>query len=1343
MMKFKALKRLALFSSLALVFGQVACEKKRGLRYTQGSGDNVFEIKQYDGNVFKLKTGAKRFKGQTSRADELLTINGFDKINNLDTVDFKISDGLFADIDISDFNFYGRENFEYSFKYTFTDHHVILSKIAAKNDIPSQELTYATDLGNGQFEVPLMGLPISLYTVEKVKDERGKETRTLATFPKDYLNESTHFKIDAGVLKYFEAPSKPDLFSADFFNTTDEWFFTKTLVGRAINSQEILGATEASLKIRFAKTNNSLIGIDLNIAKEQEILDPTKTITALEIPVQWVDFKTDTAGPSARLKETKLGDSESESRFWKERSYALVDFNNADRLDKAFTLDNKLEKLEIGDDYISFTIYESGSGNTYKYSLAKSNRKVEGQNLFADDAKSFHIFTERRKVIRGALQSQEPDIERLVYANRFYPENGEIVYHLSKNSPTDAVFTEATSAAIKAWDDAFQKAGTGMRVRLADERVELGDVRYNTIVLYGYEIDAGSLLGFGPSVQDTRTGETFSAATHIYLRSYREGLISSIRSYIRNELGLYDDKRVEQVPSFAESDRLIEGGGLISNPTPNLGSASSLKEFIANSEMFKRIPGGESYQNRVFGSGFFLDILDDFQKDAKIDTVASQAKMFTENGPACEYASVASVSNSWKQIRNVCASGDTKFAAYVNSLKALHANDSKILNTDGEEEAILECAQPLMKDILVSTLIHEVGHNLGLGHNFAGSSDSEENFARNDDGSIAYPSSSVMDYPDADFNIRNKPGPYDIAAVRFLYSRKVETQDGQVIDVPKTQSIATAAGSAGKDVKGFRMCTDMEVGRTTNLPYYDPMCSKWDEGSTPEAYVKWAIGQIHSDIILNGFRYNNKGFRGAIGSLTYLDHFKQIQEYFRFLVRGQAGVFLEKLKGDTPAAKKASLEAVIAATPERDRPQVQSYYNAVKEIYKFGREVMALPTRVCIIKNAAGAVVDALEFAPLRQRIYDKEQVTVQTCKQASLHASSALTEMKKAYAADAATLTFLDRGTELKGLELSLNPAAAADKLKQLSFVRTESIAADLDPRFSSGTLALKNKAIQMLTSRESMLDLAYEAGVGETNFLDYEWFAEELYNDAWSNILVGVKGELSDPTLLAGKVLQHYEDFADLTPYYLFTLFINGLDTRSDSFTFARTMQPNKERSLSLFASGLGASERPIWHMTNTDNEVLYAERGVAKEMIKLFVQIQQIVPSYFTFQDTHDPEKTGGTMTTLQASLASQDASLALDDRLFQAASSFIQEKGIALQPAQKALLRQYIATAKAAPAAPVDASADVNTANATVVFNAVKEFSDKELLNQRLLSLAADESNNLSALESILNSIFSSF
>jgi hypothetical protein len=1331
---FGAIQTLALAGSLVVGLGQTGCEKKRSLRFTQGSGDNLYEIKQFEGDTFKLKTGEKRFKGQTSRADELLTLNGFDKINSLDAVEFKIEDGLFAGIDISDFNFYGRENFEYTFKYSFTDYYVILSKVAAKSDIPSQELTFASDAGNGMYEVPLMGLPISLFTVEQVKDERGKPTRQITTFSRDYLAQASHFKVNPGQVKYFEAPAKPDLLSADFFNPNDEWFFTKTLVGRSISSDAILGSTESALKIKFARTNNSLLGVDINIAKEQEVLDPTKTITALEIPVQWVDFKTETAGSSARLKENMLGDKEGSSRFWKERKYALVDFNNADRLDKAFTLDNKLEKLELSEDYVSFTIYESSTGNTYKYSLAKSNRKIQGQTLFSDDAKMFHIFTQRRKVIQGALQTQDPDIDRLIYSSRFYPENGEIVYHLSKNSPNDVEFIDATKAAIQAWDDAFQKAGTGFRVRLSDERVELGDVRYNTIVLYGYEIDSGRLLGFGPSVQDTRTGETFSAATHIYLRSYREGLITSIRNFVRNELGLYEDKKVDEVPSFANTDEFVLGGGLVNSLTPNLGPTARLADYVAEKDMFAaEIDVG--MKAKVFGSSTLLDAIDEYKEVQATKRQKEKKSLFTANGPKCEYGAVASVANSWEKIKRVCASSNTKFADYLARLKAEHDADPRVLNVDGEDEAILECAQPLMRDLLTSTLIHEVGHNLGLGHNFSGSSDVAENQAKNDDGTLAYPSSTVMDYPDRDFDLFSKAGPYDVAAIRFLYARTVETKDGQFIEVPRNQSMFKAADKAGKKLKPYKMCTDDEVDGDTNLPSYDPMCSRWDVGATPDKYVKWAISQVHADLIQNGYRYNNKGFSGAVRSLSYLEHFKQIQDYFRFLLRNKAGVYFEKMGGNTAAEKKAALEALVA----RDET-LKSYYAAVNEIFKFGREVMDLPSRVCVIQDAQGKVADVLEFVPLRQRIFDGTQQTVQNCADAAKFAGQALAEMEKTYAADVANLEFLDRGTELFGLELDLDPAAAADKWKQVAFA---TYMADLDPRFSSGTSLLKTAMISTLTSRDSTLQVAIDGGVGQTNFLDYPWFADQLYNDAWTKLLTGTKGELHDSNLLKDKVLTHYQETVGVLSSYLFSLYQEGLNPLSGAFDFADSMQPKKEKSLSVFEQGPGASESPIWYATNTKNEVLYASEGVAADMIRNYVLIGQLNAAYGTTIATTDEAETPKTLEALKTSLAAMDSVLSNDDRMYKAATEFLKTKGLGkLQPAQKALLRTYLKK-EAASATPGNTTKDRNTTQANLVLSGLAKFTMNELLDQRILDMAINDSDNLSAYYTTLSILIGRF
>ena len=91
---------------------------------------------------------------------------------------------------------------------------------------------------------------------------------------------------------------------------------------------------------------------------------------------------------------------------------------------------------------------------------------------------------------------------------------------------------------------------------------------------------------------------------------------------------------------------------------------------------------------------------------------------------------------------------------------------------------------------LADMITHEIGHDLGLRHNFKGSL-------------VAPYSSSVMDYTDFETRIAmaNQPGSYDVAAVRYLY--------GLEADLPTDP-----------------FCTDDAVG-------IDPDCQRFDTGADP------------------------------------------------------------------------------------------------------------------------------------------------------------------------------------------------------------------------------------------------------------------------------------------------------------------------------------------------------------------------------------------------------------------------------------------------------------------------------------------------------------------------------
>ena len=91
-------------------------------------------------------------------------------------------------------------------------------------------------------------------------------------------------------------------------------------------------------------------------------------------------------------------------------------------------------------------------------------------------------------------------------------------------------------------------------------------------------------------------------------------------------------------------------------------------------------------------------------------------------------------------------------------------------------------------------LTHEMGHTLGLRHNFKGS--------------LVAPASSVMDYASLqDTFVTNTPGTYDVAAIRYLYGLSPELP---------TQAF----------------CTDEDT-------LSDPNCGRFDSGASP-LYDYWA-----------------------------------------------------------------------------------------------------------------------------------------------------------------------------------------------------------------------------------------------------------------------------------------------------------------------------------------------------------------------------------------------------------------------------------------------------------------------------------------------------------------------
>lgn len=465
----------------------------------------------------------------------------------------------------------------------------------------------------------------------------------------------------------------------------------------------------------------------------------------------------------------------------------------------------------------------------YQYSFAKlSTLATPGyktvQYTRADENNFGFFATDRHEL---DVDNNDTVDSRSMIFDRWAPDR-QVTYYLSEAfaKPENAILKKATQEAFTQINNSLAKAGTKLRLDLRDPvpGMSPGDIRNNTIVLVE-DPQAIGVIGYGPHATNPLTGEIVHARTVMYL--------GTIKKYIKVS---YDEIVKEKLAQLNTSK--VKVAKLTLSPALDKSARMPAKAQVSNASTGTSLLSASVKPGDILPGGINLEKLREFAVNPERHAVF--ARNLKEK--------VEMIS------RHLGYPGDNfNFAAAIDGeidqvLEEVGLKPWEQLSA-AEKNRVLAA---LLPHVYIPTLVHELGHNLGLRHNFAGSEDKANFYSKEELKEMGFTGrfdySSIMDYAYKTTNELRTMGKYDIAALRYGYAEKVELADGKMVTLDELRA------NPEFQLKQYSYCTDEHVDA-------NPNCNRFDEGTNMLEIAQHYVRAYEE-------RYKRANFRNGRGRFS-------------------------------------------------------------------------------------------------------------------------------------------------------------------------------------------------------------------------------------------------------------------------------------------------------------------------------------------------------------------------------------------------------------------------------------------------------------------------------------------